>query len=116
MKWFKFLATLALAGAVLLGALVYWLRPVVAKVESTQIAEGIQVKFKTNGADGKIFESGVDALFCQGSEYGGSEAGHIPWRDWPIPQEGLLTEMVEMIHEMGAKVIIRVYTIKARIL
>lgn len=107
-KWFKYLKV-GLAGAILAGAVVYWMRPVVAEVESTEIAEGIHMKYRASGSLIEVYSNQTwNPYFAKGVNMGATIPGHFPG-ELAITEDDY-TRWFEQIQAMGANVI-RVYTI-----
>lgn len=108
-KMSKRLVAFGLFGAIVVTAAVYWLWPATAKVESAEIGEGIQVKFKTSGSTIEVFsEQEWRPYFAKGVNLGATTPGHFPG-ELSVTKNDYL-RWFGMIQEMGANVI-RVYTI-----
>jgi hypothetical protein len=79
------------------------------RVESMETADGIRVKFRTNGDQLEVFEKqSWKPFFAKGINIGASLPGHFPG-ELPITKEDYL-RWFAMMDEMGANVL-RVYTI-----
>lgn len=103
-KWILF-------GIVLLAAAlgVYWSLPPQANVESAEIEDGIQVKFRTIGSQVEMYSDGTwKPYFAKGVNIGATIPGHFPG-ELAITKDDYI-RWFGMIQDMGANVI-RVYTI-----
>lgn len=79
------------------------------RVESMEISNGVQMKFRTNGEQVEIYQADAwKPFFTKGINLGASLPGHFPG-ELPITKEDYL-RWFSMIDEMGANVI-RIYTI-----
>lgn len=105
--WLK----LSLAAAVAIGGVAYWLSPPTPKVESAELDEGIQLKFRANGTQMEVYadhDQGWKPYFAKGVNMGAALPGHFPGE--LAISKGDYERWFDMIQEMGANVI-RVYTI-----
>ncbi|GIQ71519.1 hypothetical protein DUZ99_19800 [Xylanibacillus composti] len=103
--WWKLGLVLVIAA----GVLFYWLRPLFVKIEGTTIADGIHVKFRTNGTQVEEYaDQAWKPYFAKGVNMGAAIPGHFPG-ELAITEEQY-ERWFRMIQEMGANVI-RVYTI-----
>jgi hypothetical protein len=94
---------------VVIGALVWYYWPP-AKVESTQLASGINLKFRTNAEEMQIYKEGKwQNFFVKGVNIGAAIPGHDPG-ELAISKKDYL-RWFAMIGEMGANTV-RVYTIQ----
>lgn len=98
-----------LAAVIVCGAVFYWLMPPVAKVESAEVGNGFQVKFKTSGTQIEQYhEQSWKPYFAKGVNMGATVPGHFPG-ELEITKDDYMRWFDE-IQKMGANVI-RVYTI-----
>jgi hypothetical protein len=94
---------------IIVAALGYWLWPPTAKVESAEISKGVQVKFRTDGAQFEVFEGQTwKPFFAKGVNMGATVPGHFPG-ELAISEKDY-ESWFQMIQDMGANVI-RIYTI-----
>lgn len=100
---------IGLISAIAIGTVTYWLWPPTAKMESAELDQGIQVKFKTEGSQVMEYTNQTwKPYFAKGVNMGATIPGHFPG-ELAIPKEDY-EKWFEMIQQMGANVI-RVYTI-----
>jgi hypothetical protein len=105
----KRLAKLGLLGIIAVVATGYWLWPSTAKVESAEIEQGIQVKFKANGSGIEVYLAQTwQPYFAKGVNLGATTPGHFPG-ELSVTKDDYM-RWFGMIQDMGANVI-RVYTI-----
>ncbi|CAH1223991.1 hypothetical protein PAECIP111891_05597 [Paenibacillus allorhizoplanae] len=108
-KWLKLLVRLGLVLVIVAGALYYWLRPLLVRIESTTLASGIHVKFKTEGTNVEEYTNEAwQPYFAKGINMGATVPGHFPGE--LVISEDEYERWFGMIQDMGANVI-RVYTI-----
>ncbi|MBP1930967.1 hypothetical protein [Ammoniphilus resinae] len=107
--WKSSLAKLGLTAFIAAGAVVYWLWPPTAEVESAEIGAGIQIKYRANGTQIEQFANQLwQPYFAKGVNMGATIPGHFPG-ELAITKEDY-ERWFAMIQEMGGNVI-RIYTI-----
>ncbi|MFD0676007.1 MULTISPECIES: hypothetical protein [unclassified Paenibacillus] len=108
-KWFKYVLKFGLVFAIVAGALFYWLRPLLVKIESTTIADGIHVKFRVQGTNVEEYSNQTwKPYFAKGVNMGATVPGHFPGE--LVVSEDDYERWFEMIQGMGSNVV-RIYTI-----
>jgi hypothetical protein len=108
-KHLRRITKIGLISVMAIGAVAYWLWPPTAKVESAEMARGIQVKFRANGGHVEEFTNrNWKPFFAKGVNMGATVPGHFPG-ELTISEEEY-EKWFQMIQDMGANVI-RVYTI-----
>jgi hypothetical protein len=108
-KRLNLLLKLGLVIAIADGALYYGLRPLLVRIESTTLASGIHVKFRTQGTNVEEYTNEAwQPYFAKGINMGATIPGHFPGE--LAVSEGEYERWFGMIQDMGANVI-RVYTI-----
>ncbi|MGG1555115.1 hypothetical protein [Paenibacillus ferrarius] len=108
-KWVKLVIKIGFLVAIVAGAFYYWLRPLLVRIESTTLASGIHVKFRTEGTNVEEYTNQAwQPYFAKGINMGATIPGHFPG-ELAISQDEY-ERWFGMIQDMGANVI-RVYTI-----